>query len=174
VVRDRPLHRLADPPGRVGRELVAAAPVELLDGAVQPERPLLDQVEERHAEPAVALGDGDDEPEVRLDHVTLCRRVAALDPLREHDLLGGGEQLVAPDVGEEELQAVGGAGDRDGGHLGLWRRLLLLSFSSFGASAGGAAAAARPAADLEPGALQLPRELLDLVVVELRARRRTP
>src|ERR671938_779014 len=50
VVRDRALHRLADPPGRVRRELVAAAPVELLDGAVEAERPLLDQVEERHAE----------------------------------------------------------------------------------------------------------------------------
>src|SRR5207302_225905 len=33
VVRDGALHRLADPPGGVGRELVAAAPVELLDGS---------------------------------------------------------------------------------------------------------------------------------------------
>jgi hypothetical protein len=39
VVRDRALHRLADPPGRVRRELVAAAPVELLDGAVEAEVP---------------------------------------------------------------------------------------------------------------------------------------
>src|ERR671935_235230 len=31
VVRDRALHRLADPPGRVRRELVAAPPVDLLD-----------------------------------------------------------------------------------------------------------------------------------------------
>ena len=37
---------LADPPGRVGRELVAAAVVELLDRADQPERALLDQVQE--------------------------------------------------------------------------------------------------------------------------------
>src|SRR5207245_2667657 len=86
VVRDRALHRLADPPGRVRRELVAAAPVELLDRTVQPERPLLDQVEERHAEAAVALGDGDDEAEVRLDHLALRDQVAALDPLCEDDL----------------------------------------------------------------------------------------
>src|SRR5439155_11534028 len=59
VVRDRALHRLADPPGRVRRELVAAPPVELLDRAVEAERALLDQVEERHAEPAVALRDRD-------------------------------------------------------------------------------------------------------------------
>src|SRR5207249_1772188 len=57
VVRDGALHRLADPPGGVGRELEPAAPVELLDGAVEAERALLDEVEERHAEPAVALRD---------------------------------------------------------------------------------------------------------------------
>src|SRR5581483_9518892 len=33
VVRDRALHRLPDPPRRVGRELVPTAPVELLHGA---------------------------------------------------------------------------------------------------------------------------------------------
>src|SRR3954447_16561273 len=71
VVRDRTLHRLADPPGRVRGELVAAAPVELLDGAVEAEGALLDQVEERHAQAAVALGDGHDEAQVRLDHPPL-------------------------------------------------------------------------------------------------------
>jgi hypothetical protein len=35
--------------------------------------------------------------------------VAALDPLRERDLLGGGQQLVAADLVQEELQAVGRA-----------------------------------------------------------------
>src|SRR5207248_1947074 len=52
VVRHGALHRLADPPGRVRRELVAAPPVELLHGAVQAERALLDQVQERDAEAA--------------------------------------------------------------------------------------------------------------------------
>src|SRR5205085_8809418 len=102
VVCDRALHRLADPPGRVRRELVAATPVELLDGAVEAERPLLDQVEEGHAEAAVPLGDRDDEAQVRLDHATFRRRLAPLDLLREHDLFGRSEQLVAADVGEEE------------------------------------------------------------------------
>src|SRR5207247_8970060 len=49
VICNGALHRLADPPGRVRRELVAAAPVELLDRAVEAERALLDQVQERDA-----------------------------------------------------------------------------------------------------------------------------
>src|SRR5207245_544307 len=85
----------------VGEQIAQLA---LIVGAVEPERPLLDQIEERHAESAVALGDRDDEPEVGLDHAALGDGIAALDLLRERDLLGGGEQLVAADVGEEELQ----------------------------------------------------------------------
>ena len=53
-------------------------------------------------------------------------RVAALDLLREHDLLGGGQQLVAADVGEEELQAVGRAAG-SGSRLGCGSPLLLLA-----------------------------------------------
>ncbi len=106
VVGDRPLDRLPDPPGRVRRELVAAPPVELLDGAVESDRPLLDQVEERQSEPAVALGDRDDETEVALDHAVLGLEVAALDPLGEEHLLGGGEQPVGGDLREQELEAV--------------------------------------------------------------------
>src|SRR5215211_1973053 len=45
LVRDRACDRLADPPRRVGRELVAAPVVELLDGADEAQRALLDEVE---------------------------------------------------------------------------------------------------------------------------------
>src|SRR5262245_14802502 len=99
VVGDRTLDGLANPPGRVRGELEPAAPVELLDGAVEAERALLDEIQERDAEAAVALGDGDDEPEVRLDHAALRDQIALLDLLRERDLLGGRQQLVAADVG---------------------------------------------------------------------------
>src|SRR5258708_2516046 len=78
LVGERPRDGLADPPGRVGRELVAAAPVELLDGADQAERALLDQVEERQALVAVVLGDRDDQAQVRLDHPRLGLRGAPL------------------------------------------------------------------------------------------------
>ena len=162
VVCDRALHRLTDPPGRVGRELVAAPPVELLDCAVEPERALLDQVEEGDAEAAVALGDRDHEAEVRLDHPALGGQVAALDRLGEHDLLGRGQQLVPADVGQEELQAVGGAHERLRGLLlgglgsGGLARLLGLLFRL-----------RRRLAHLETDRLELARQLLDLVVGEV-------
>ena len=105
LVGDRPWDRLADPPGRVGRELVAAAPVELLDRPVQPDRALLDQVEQRKAVALVALGDRDDQPQVGVDHPPLGRHVAALDALRE-DLVGGPQQRHAADCTQVEAQRV--------------------------------------------------------------------
>ena len=86
------------------------APVELLDGADQPDHALLDQVEQREAVPLVALRDRDDEPQVRVDHPVLRRLVAALDLLRELDLLRSGEERVAAGLVEEELQRVGRRG----------------------------------------------------------------
>ena len=156
VIRDRPLHRLPDPPGRIRRELEPAAPVELLDRAVETERSLLDQVEERDAETAIALGDRDDQTEVRLDHVALRNRVAALDALCELHLLCRVQQLVAPDVGKEELEGVRGAGEGLAGpHRGLRGLLRLLRFRL------------DRRADLEPHGLELARHLLDLFRREL-------
>src|SRR5262249_55780679 len=43
------LYRLTDPQRRVGRELEAAAPVELLGGADEPKHALLDEIGEREA-----------------------------------------------------------------------------------------------------------------------------
>ena len=56
--------RLADPPGGVGGELVAAGVLELVHRPHQARVALLDQVEEAQAAVAVALGDGDDQPQV--------------------------------------------------------------------------------------------------------------
>src|SRR5919201_984291 len=103
-----PLHRLPDPPGRVGRELVAAPPVELFGRADEAERALLDQVEERHTLVAVALGDRHDQTQVRADHRVFRLRVAALDPLREHHPLGRCQERVPRQLGQEEGQAVAG------------------------------------------------------------------
>ena len=75
--------------------------------------------------PAVALRDRDDEPQVRVDHPLLGGEVAALDALRERDLVGGGEQLVATDLGEEHAERVGGRGAGAGREVELEVVLLL-------------------------------------------------
>ena len=62
---------------------------------------------------AVALRDRDDEAQVRVDHALLGGEVATLDALRERDFLGGGEQVVTADLGEEAAERVG----RDAGRV---------------------------------------------------------
>ena len=144
------LDRLADPPRRVGGEAVAAAPVELLDGADEAEDALLDQVEQRQLGALVLLGDRDDQPQVGVDHPVLGVEVAALDPLGELDLLVRGQQPVAADLVEEELQRVGGgAGER---HVVDRRRLGL---------------AAAVVAQVDPAGLELLVEPAEIVVLEL-------
>src|SRR5689334_18653059 len=117
LVRDRPLAGLTDPPGGVGRELEPLAPVELLDGAVQPDHALLDEVQQRQVLPLVALGDRDHQAQVGVDHALLGLAVATLDALRERDLLRRGEQRVAAGAVHEERERIGRArrgGVRDG------------------------------------------------------------
>src|SRR5581483_9282870 len=123
LVGDRARHGLPDPPGRVGRELVALPVVELLDRADEAEASLLDEVEEAEAAAEVALRDRDDEAEVRLDHLRLRRHVAALDALREGDLLVGGQEGYLADLAEVEAEAVERRLD---GEVELRRRELVL------------------------------------------------
>ena len=107
LVGERPGGGLADPPGCVGRELVAASVVELLCGADETDRPLLNEIEERKALVSVVLGDRDDESKVRLDHVLLGFVVAALDALGELHLLRGREERYPADVLQEDLERIG-------------------------------------------------------------------
>src|SRR6266487_4143080 len=108
LIRDRALARLPDPPGGVRRELESATPVELLDRAVEADDPLLDEVAQRETVALVALGDRDDQAQVRVEHPLLCLLVAALDPLCELDLLGRGQQPMPADLVHEEGERVGG------------------------------------------------------------------
>src|SRR4029079_14171429 len=108
LVGDRAGDGLADPPRRIGRELEALAVVELLDGADEAERSLLDEVEEGQPTAEIALCDGDDEAQVRLDHVLFRAVVAALDPLREGDLLVCRQERHLADLAEVEAQGVEG------------------------------------------------------------------
>src|SRR6266567_9581455 len=118
LVRDRPGDGLADPPSRVGRELVALAVVELLDRPDQAERALLNQIEEAEAAAEIRLRDRDDEAEVRLDHLRLRGHLAALDPLREVNLLVGGQKRDLADLAQVEAERVERRLD---GQVELWR-----------------------------------------------------
>ena len=65
---------------------------------------LLNQIAHLKAQPLVAAGLGDDQAQVGVDHALLGLEVAALDPLGEFDLLGGGQQRVDPSLLEEQLE----------------------------------------------------------------------
>ena len=80
LVGDRARDGLADPPRRVGRELVAAAVFELVHRLHQADVAFLDQVEELQAAVGVLLRDRDHEAQVGLDHLLLgvARRALAL------------------------------------------------------------------------------------------------
>src|SRR5919198_3190513 len=125
LVGERTCDGLPDPPSRVRRELEAFAVVELLGRANQADRPLLNEIEERQALVPVLLGDRDDEAQVRLDHLLLRLVLAALDALRQLDLLRGGQQVDLPDVLQEQLQRV-----RADLARGLGRRLTLLRIAA--------------------------------------------
>jgi hypothetical protein len=88
---------LADPPRRVGGEAVAHLGVELLDGPDQAGVPLLDEVLEGHAAPAVLLGDRDDEPQVGLDEPPAGLPITLMGAPAEVLLLVGFEQAAASD-----------------------------------------------------------------------------
>ena len=71
LVGDRAGDRLADPPGGIGRELVAAAIFEFVDRLHQADIAFLDQIEELQAAVGVFLGDRDHQPQIGLDHLLL-------------------------------------------------------------------------------------------------------
>jgi len=62
------INRLPDPPGGVGRELVAAPVLELVDRLHQADVAFLDEVEELQAAVGIFFGDRDDEAIVTLDY----------------------------------------------------------------------------------------------------------
>ena len=62
---------LTNPPGGVGGEFVAAAPVEFIHAAHQTDVAFLNQIEEMHAAIGVFLGDGNDQAKIGLGQFLL-------------------------------------------------------------------------------------------------------
>ena len=110
VVLQAALDRLTDPERPVGGELEAAPPVELLDGTDQSEHPLLYEVLHRQPVALVPARLRNDQAQVRVDHPLLGLEVAALDPLGELDLLGGGQEWMRTSATEEQLKRVANPG----------------------------------------------------------------
>src|SRR5258708_19835508 len=81
-------------------EAMATAPVVALHRAHQADVALLNQVEQREATPHVALGDADDQAEVRQHELLDSLLVARLDALGKVDLLRVTKHRHAPDLAE--------------------------------------------------------------------------
>src|SRR5688572_4888136 len=100
LVGDRARDGLPDPPGRVGRELVATAVLELVDRLHQADVALLDQVQELQSAVRVLLGDRDHETKVRLDHLLLgATRLRLADCYLAVDVLDLGDRQVRATLG---------------------------------------------------------------------------
>ena len=81
---------LADPPHGVGDELHVPVRIEPPAGLDQPEIAFVNEIEERHAKPPVALGVADDKAEVAFDEPAEGRLVAvSLDPAGKLPLFFG-------------------------------------------------------------------------------------
>ena len=71
LVRDSPCNGLPDPPGRISRELIAAAVLELIYGLHQADVTLLNQIEKLQAAIGVLLGDGDHQAQIGFNQLAL-------------------------------------------------------------------------------------------------------
>ena len=103
LVRNGAGDGLANPPGCVGRELVAAAVFKLVHGLHEADVALLNQVEELEAAVGVLFGDGDHQAQVGFDQFALglVRVHVALDHLALGALqLNDGDARVGLDLFE--------------------------------------------------------------------------
>src|SRR5258706_2177902 len=86
LLGDRACDRLANPPGRVGREAVAARVIKFLDRTHQADIALLHEIHKRERATEILFRDTDNQPEVGLDQAT-ARLVAACNCALKRDSL---------------------------------------------------------------------------------------
>ena len=96
LIGDGPGDGLADPPGRIGAELIAALVFEFIHRFHQPDIPLLDQVQELQAPVGIFFGDGDHQTQVGLDQLIFGQLGLRFPVL---DCLQGAFQLLHGQVG---------------------------------------------------------------------------
>jgi hypothetical protein len=98
--------RLADPPGRVGAEAEALAPVVLLDGAHEADIALLDQIQQGETAVDVPLGDRDHQAEVGPNEELRCFLIVHLDALGKIDFLLVREERRLCDLAQVEADGI--------------------------------------------------------------------
>ncbi|MEY4487987.1 MAG: hypothetical protein RIQ79_495, partial [Verrucomicrobiota bacterium] len=111
LIGDRTGDRLADPPGGISAELVAAAIFELVDRLHQADIALLDEIQELQAAVGVFLGDRDHQPQVGFDHFLLGDArlaLALLDHVDDPAELGERHAGLLRDVGDLRADALDG------------------------------------------------------------------
>ena len=115
---ERPADGLADPERGVGGELEATAPVELVDGVLEAEVALLDEVEQVHAlGERVAAGDGDHEAQVGADEAILGVGGGSDGGLQRGALLAVGEAFGGIAAGFDDARELALFLSVEEGHL---------------------------------------------------------
>ena len=71
LISDRARDRLTDPPCRIGRELITATVLELINGLHEANVTFLNQIKELQSTVRVLLGDRDHQTQVGFDHFFL-------------------------------------------------------------------------------------------------------
>ena len=95
----------AMPPYLNGLNPEQRAAVEALDGPNEPDVALLDEIEKGQPSVRVVLGNGDDEPKIRLNHSVLRRRAAIVDDApTKVPLLFSREEWNMVDFAQVQLQ----------------------------------------------------------------------
>lgn len=106
LIRDRAGDGLANPPGRVGRKFESLGVVKLIHRLDQAEVALLDQVEELHAAPHIALCNADDQAQICLRQPLLSDRIVFTDADGKVNFFLTAQQGNAADLFEIDLDRI--------------------------------------------------------------------
>ena len=97
IICQSPGNCLADPPGRIGTELISLCIVKLIHGFHQSDISLLNQIQEAHATAHIPLGNTDNQTQIGFRQVFLGFFIAIPHPFRQLRFLFRGKQLNITD-----------------------------------------------------------------------------
>src|SRR5262245_14652093 len=122
LLRQRTPDGLLDPPRRIGRELGPFVGVKTFNTLHQPDVPLIDEVEQRQAEPFVITGDFYHKAQVRLNHMFAGGLITLADPAGKSDFLLGCQQIDFAYLPEIQLKRIASRPSLRSGFVRLRKR----------------------------------------------------